>query len=80
MNPIRQMKFKTTRKVIKRRICHIVVFLSDYSCYYCNDYATDNEHDYEHYVVIKHDGKPAYPNKAEIEKSGLIPKGMGWEI
>jgi hypothetical protein len=52
---------------------------ADYSCYYC-DYRTDNEHDYERHVVQTHEGKPAYPNKAEIEKSGLKPQGKDWEV
>jgi len=48
-------------------------------CYYC-DYRIDNKYDYEQHVIIKHPGGIAYPNKAEIEKSGLKPQGKDWEI
>ena len=53
---------------------------SDYPpiCYYC-DYKPYSKDDYEHHVVLKHPGKPAYPNKAEIEKQGLKPQGKEWE-
>ena len=53
--------------------------LEDYSCYYC-DYRTNNKDDYEQHVIIKHPGRPAYLNKAEIEKRGLKPQGKSWEI
>jgi hypothetical protein len=52
--------------------------ISEYQCYYC-DFKTDDEHNYENHVVLIHD-RPAYPNEAEIEKSGLEPQGKKWEI
>jgi hypothetical protein len=51
--------------------------LEDYSCYYC-DYETNDKGEYENHVVITHD-RPAYPNKAEIEKRGLKPQSKDWE-
>ena len=50
----------------------------DYPCYYCS-YSTNNEDEYEQHVVLRHPGKLAYPNKAEIEKSGLKGQGKEWE-
>ena len=52
--------------------------LEDYSCYYC-EYKTNNEHDYQQHVARTH-GRPAYPNKTEIEKLGLKPQGKSWEM
>jgi hypothetical protein len=52
---------------------------NNYLCYYC-DYKTNNKYYYERHVVLRHDHSPAYPNKAEIEKRGLKPKGKEWEI
>lgn len=49
-----------------------------YRCYYCDHPPAASKDDYEHHVVTKH-GKPAYPNKAEIEKRGLIAQGKDWE-
>jgi hypothetical protein len=39
----------------------------------------DSEKDYYLHVVLKHPGRLAYPNKAEIEKRGLKPQGKDWE-
>jgi hypothetical protein len=36
--------------------------ISPYKCHYCN-YQTNNEKEYEHHVVMRHPGKPAYPQK-----------------
>jgi hypothetical protein len=52
--------------------------LEDYSCYYCK-YRTNNEEEYKQHVVSRHPGRLAYPNKAEIEKSGLKAQGKDWE-
>jgi len=52
--------------------------LQNYSCYYCN-YETTNNDEYENHVVITHD-RPAYPNKAEIEKRELKAQRKDWEI
>jgi hypothetical protein len=41
-------------------------YFEDYTCYYC-DNRTNNKDYYEQHVVIKHPGRPAYSNKAEIE-------------
>jgi hypothetical protein len=51
-----------------------------YLCYYCEDCNTAIKENYEDHVVLKHPGKPAYPNKAEIEKLELKPQGKDWEI
>jgi hypothetical protein len=48
-------------------------------CYYCDSFHRNDEEDYERHILIKHTGKPAYPNKAEIEKSGLKRQGKEWE-
>ena len=66
-------KYETDSKTSYTSYRHI----SDYSCYYC-DYNTDIQGDYDKHVVLTHD-KPAYPNKAEIEKRGLKPQGKDWE-
>ena len=47
-------------------------------CYYC-EYRADSQERYQRHVVNKHPRKPAYPNKAEIEKGGLKPQGKDWE-
>jgi hypothetical protein len=54
------------------------IVTEDYTCYYC-DYGTNNEDNYQQHVIKKHHSKPAYPNKAEIEKSGLKAQGKKWE-
>ena len=48
-----------------------------FQCYYCI-YGTNDEDDYKHYVVMTHD-RSAFPNRTEIEKSGLKPQGKEWE-
>jgi hypothetical protein len=53
---------------------------SYYECYHCDSFKTEVESDYELHVVIKHPGKLAYPDKAEIEKLGLKPQGKSWEM
>jgi hypothetical protein len=59
----------------------------DYSCYYCNDFQTNNNvEDYERHVILKRSGKPSdvnhpfYPTKADIERLGLKAQGKSWEI
>jgi hypothetical protein len=54
---------------------------SDYppNCYYC-EYKPDSKDHYEQHIVLKHNHRIAYPNKAEIEKRGLKPQGKEWEI
>jgi hypothetical protein len=51
----------------------------DYPCYYC-EYRTNNEEEYKQHVALRHPGRLAYPNKAEIEKRGLKAQGKSWEI
>jgi hypothetical protein len=51
--------------------------LEDYLCYYC-EYKIDLTEEYERHVAKIHH-LPAYHNKAEIEKSGLEPRGKDWE-
>jgi hypothetical protein len=51
-----------------------------YSCYYCDDYKTNNKDHYERHVILRHDHCPAYPNKAETDKRALKPQGKDWEI
>jgi hypothetical protein len=50
-----------------------------YQCYYCNYEAKYNEA-YDKHVVLTHPGRPAHPNKAEIEKRELKPQGKDWEV
>jgi hypothetical protein len=52
---------------------------SQYRCYYC-DYETKYDEAYDKHVVLTHPGRPAYPNKADIEKLGLKAQGKSWEI
>ncbi|MDN5847469.1 MAG: hypothetical protein L0H53_14485, partial [Candidatus Nitrosocosmicus sp.] len=49
-----------------------------YSCYYC-EFKTEIRIDYERHIVLKHSGRPAYPDMASITKEGLIPQGKSWE-
>jgi hypothetical protein len=51
-----------------------------YSCYYCHDYQTHSERDYESHIILKHPNKPAYPCKADLQRMGLEGKGTSWEI
>jgi hypothetical protein len=51
-----------------------------YSCYYCHDYQTHSERDYESHIILKHPNKPAYPCKADLQRMGLEGKGKSWEI
>jgi len=51
-----------------------------YQCYHCDSYQTNDKADFEQHNVLKHPGKGAYPNKAEIEKRGLKPQDKPWEV
>jgi hypothetical protein len=51
-----------------------------YSCYYCEDFNTNNRDYYEHHGSREHFGKPIFPTKTEIEKYDLKPQGKEWEI
>jgi hypothetical protein len=45
------------------------VVLEDYSCYYCDEFKTNNNDDYERHVINKHGkGRPCYPSKADLER------------
>ena len=50
-----------------------------YWCYHCSSYQSNDEVDYKQHNVLKHPGKGAFPNKAEIEKRGLKAQGKPWE-
>ena len=53
----------------------------EYLCYYCDELKpTYEKRDYEYHIVTRHAGRPAYPNKPEIEKRRLKPQGKSWEI
>jgi hypothetical protein len=49
-----------------------------YRCYYCDEYKSNDERDYTIHVINRH-SKPAFPNKAEIEKQGLTLQAKPWE-
>jgi hypothetical protein len=52
-----------------------------YSCYYCDNFETNNKRDYESHVVLRHPrGKLCYPSKADLKLPGIQPKGKDWEI
>jgi hypothetical protein len=52
-----------------------------YSCYYCDDFKTNDETDYERHVLKLHGlGHPCYPCKADLERLGLKAQGKSWEI
>jgi hypothetical protein len=57
---------------------------SAYSCYYCNDFQTNNQ--YELHVVSKHMLSPSdvnhlcYPCKLDLERLGLKAQRKNWEI
>lgn len=50
-----------------------------YSCYYCDDYTSNDEREYTVHVINTH-GRLAFPSKADIEKLGLKPQGKPWEV
>ncbi|MFL6343869.1 MAG: hypothetical protein ACJ71A_00275, partial [Nitrososphaeraceae archaeon] len=55
--------------------------LYDYQCYYCDNFKTNNNDDYETHVIKKHaQSHPCYPSKADLEKLGLKVQGRSWEI
>jgi hypothetical protein len=41
-----------------------------FKCYYCT-YQTYDEREYEHHVVLRHQGKLAYPSEVDLEKMGV---------
>jgi hypothetical protein len=51
-----------------------------YSCYYCDNFETSKELDYQQHVLLKHHGKLCYPSKANLELLGIQGKGKEWEI
>ncbi len=50
-----------------------------FKCYYCS-YETNVEREYERHVVLRHQGKIAYPSEIDLEKLGLKAQGKNWEI
>ena len=43
-----------------------------YQCYYCDKFdQTENRDDCEKYVVLSHDGKLAFPSKADLKRNNL---------
>jgi hypothetical protein len=57
-----------------------MIYEPRFDCYYCGNYQTNIETDYQHHVVLKHPRKQAYPSRAELEKLGIHGKGKEWEI
>ena len=53
---------------------------SIYDCYYCTNFKTDIQKDYEKHVIFTHPEKPCYPSKADLEKLGLTAQERSWEI
>ena len=53
--------------------------LTFFKCYYCDDFHTNVEYDYEKHVITDHHDKPCYPSKADLEKLGLKAQGKSWE-
>ena len=52
-----------------------------YECYYCDAFiSTNNRNTYEKHVILSHDGKLAYPAKADLEKNDLKQQGKKREI
>jgi hypothetical protein len=82
LNPVRQMEsipVHSDRQMKEKEQGISNNNIEGYPCYYC-DYCTNNNDDYEQHVIIKHPGRLAYPNKAEIEKRGLKAQGKSCEI
>ena len=50
-----------------------------YSCYYCDNFETNIEIDYQRHGILKHSGKPCYPSKADLELLGIQGQGKAWE-
>ena len=51
----------------------------EYNCYYCDKYQTNIKVDFEIHVLQKHWPKLGYPNKASLEKMGILAKNKPWE-
>jgi DNA replicative helicase MCM subunit Mcm2 (Cdc46/Mcm family) len=51
-----------------------------FECYYCDDYQTNIQYEYEQHIISKHPAKPCYPGKDDLEKLAILPKGKSWEI
>ena len=51
-----------------------------FSCYYCSNFQTNVEGDYEHHVISVHPRKPSYPSKPDLKRLGVEAKGKEWEI
>lgn len=51
-----------------------------YSCYYCDNFETNIEADYQRHVVKTHPHKLCYPSKADLERLQIQGKGKDWEI
>jgi hypothetical protein len=53
---------------------------SPFQCYYCdNNFGRKKKMEYDSHVKLAHPGKPAYPDKPDLEKFGLVPQGKSWE-
>lgn len=51
-----------------------------YECYYCVGFVPTNaKKDYEQHIVLRHQGRLAYPSIADLQLHNLIPKGKPWE-
>jgi hypothetical protein len=63
------------------------VIYYQFQCYHCYERQTDNynyqtnsEKEYDNHLHTEHPGKPAYPNKTQLEEFGLTPQGRTWEF
>ena len=52
--------------------------MTSFSCYYCN-FSTDFESDYLKHGATKHNGRPLFPNEAEMIRYRLEPQNKKWE-
>gem|GEM_PF-6111513 len=52
----------------------------NFDCYYCENCKTNIQDEYERHVITKHPGKPSYPEKADLEKLGIVGRGRRREI
>lgn len=49
-------------------------------CYRCELSDFKSKREYEIHCITKHPGKPGFPGLVDIEKDGLKPQNMRWEI
>lgn len=74
--------------IIQNNVCHTVTSVTSESinsdfppkCYRCEFSNYNSKKEYDIHCVTKHPRKAGYPGLVDIEKDGLKPQNMRWEI